>query len=455
MAESPESSSPDVAPEVAPEVAAAATQLPSDTTPTWETELLISGALAFGSLQLPGMFDDWFLSWLPRLAENFGLPMTIGYVFLKSLATLVALTFGLHIILRGFWAAAIGLNSIYPEGVQWERIKSGPIFRAVAQRTVVSLPVFISRLDNASSLGFALGAMVLILTGLSAVGSILAIGISFVVARLSGQALSPMVGVGLAAAIFGLPGILGSLIDRRFGARLAEGSRWRRLLERIASYSTVAAGSRVTGPMLLVFTSRQGQLRGTIITTALIYGVFAVVFGQTMIMLGYGRFDGYDFLPTNGRDVATPVNYANQRLGHEQSSTSPFIASEIIQDGVLRVFVPYRISRYDTVIKAECPEAVAASKSTDSTVQSGTARAVIACFSSRLAPEIDSVPVVNGTWRIGTDPASEQRGFELFVSLRESKPGPHLFSLRRIPRPEAKKTSVVERIFIPFYYDPK
>ncbi|MCU0624514.1 MAG: hypothetical protein MUF53_11750, partial [Gemmatimonadaceae bacterium] len=91
-------------PDPTPPTPAEPVALPTDTTPTWEIELLISGALTFAALQLPGLLDTWFFSLVPRMPESLETTVVMGYVFGKGIATLLAVTFSVHILLRGMWA---------------------------------------------------------------------------------------------------------------------------------------------------------------------------------------------------------------------------------------------------------------------------------------------------------------------------------------------------------------
>lgn len=432
-----------------------APSLPTDTTPTWEIELLISGALAYGSLQLPGVFDDWFVPLVPRLTESLVLPVILGYVFLKSLATTLTLTFGLHIVLRGFWAAALGLHSVYPEGILWDNVKSGPIFRAVTREVVAPLPVYVSRLDNISSLVFALGAVLLIMSALSSIFAVAAMGSTYALASITGGELQPLVGAAFAFVVLALPMISAGMIDKRFGERLPPNSRRRAWLERIARASTAVSGTRATGPMLLVFTSRQGQTKGTLIVVAVLYLVFGLVFVQAALRLDFFDFNTYRYLSTSGDAVARPAYYATQRTGTKAFSPIPFIENDIIDDQVLRVFVPYRMRRFDEVLRADCPAAAAAATGTDTLAQRAAPRAVVDCFAKLLQPRMDGAPVAGASWWLGTDAASEQRGFVLMVPLRDVAEGPHILGLNEIRRVDEKARDKPDTYAIPFFYAPR
>jgi hypothetical protein len=450
MTDAESAESPAESPDAAPPLA-----LPTDTTPTWEIELLISGALAFGSVQLPGYFDEWLIPWMPRLTEGLLLPALMGYVFLKSLATTLALTFGLHIVLRGFWAAALGLHSVYPEGVLWENVKGGPLFRAATREAVVPLPTFVSRLDNVSSLVFALGAVLLMMSGLSSIFAVIAIGTTYAISVVTGSEPRPIVGGVSAFVVVLAPTMVAGLIDKHYADRLRPGSWAYRVIARLAKTSTTTGFSKITGPMLLVFTSRQGQTKGLALLLLCLYAVFGVVFAQAAVQLDLVDLNTYKYLPTNGDGVGRPAYYASHRTGSTTYSTIPFIEHDVIEDQVLRVFVPYRIRRFDEVLKARCPKAAAAMAATDTIAVRARAQTVLDCFVPMLNPRIDGATVAGASSWLGTDAASSQRGFVLMVPLRGVTEGAHVLNLSEVPRADEPATTTPQQYAIPFYYSPR
>src|SRR5690606_735851 len=125
----------------------AMTTLPRNTTPTWEVELLISGVAVFAMLQLPGLLDDALFALQPRLDAGWDEPLRMVYVYLKAAAVLLALTFSVHLLLRAHWIAAVGMHSIYPDGVRWDRLRIGPVQRAVEEDRAGDQHALIERAD--------------------------------------------------------------------------------------------------------------------------------------------------------------------------------------------------------------------------------------------------------------------------------------------------------------------
>ena len=103
--------------------------IPARTTPTWEMELLISGATVFGLLQLPALADSLLFhahNSGPPIVALFVLPL---WIYVKTALLTLAATFVVHLCLRGYWVALVGLSSVYPGGVRWDRVaeRAGPL----------------------------------------------------------------------------------------------------------------------------------------------------------------------------------------------------------------------------------------------------------------------------------------------------------------------------------------
>ena len=133
--------------------------LPRHTTPTWEVELLISGVAVFAMLQLPGWLDDRFFALRPRFGQGWELPLFLTYVYLKSAAVILSITFALHLLLRAQWIAQVGMHSVFPAGIQWDRMRIGPVQREVEQTRYGNADIAIDRADNRATIVFAYGVM--------------------------------------------------------------------------------------------------------------------------------------------------------------------------------------------------------------------------------------------------------------------------------------------------------
>ena len=146
--------------------------IPARTKPTWEMELLISGATVFGLMQMPGLADKFLFH-----VHNTGAEVVSGFVlplwiYVKSaLVTLIA-TFVAHLALRGYWIALVGLSSVYPDGIRWAQVaqRTGPFMLAWMKERFGDIDATIERADNRATrvfgVGFAVATLMQIPIGL-------------------------------------------------------------------------------------------------------------------------------------------------------------------------------------------------------------------------------------------------------------------------------------------------
>jgi len=123
---------------------------------SWQLELIVSAFSIFLLLQLinvlPGVFPDFnrHTDFSPYIHSILLIFLAAGMY--ASLALVVNLI--LHIFLRGFWIAAIGLRSVQQE-TDFEKLNYSPYFTNKLKRLVPSLDKLIMRLDNLASVVFA------------------------------------------------------------------------------------------------------------------------------------------------------------------------------------------------------------------------------------------------------------------------------------------------------------
>ena len=107
---------------------------------TSELELIIAGALLFGLLTVPGRIDAWYASVRPHVAGDLHMAYFLGYYYLMLIAYTLIATFCVHIGARAYWVGLMGLQSVYPEGPDWARVRNrGPIGDPHAAREAAEL----------------------------------------------------------------------------------------------------------------------------------------------------------------------------------------------------------------------------------------------------------------------------------------------------------------------------
>ncbi|MDN5924219.1 MAG: hypothetical protein L0H70_04385, partial [Xanthomonadales bacterium] len=209
--------------------------LPRHTTPTWEVELLISGVAVFAMLKLPGWLGDHLLSLMPRLVSNLGTALLLIYEYLTCAAIILATTFALHLILRAYWIALVGLHSVYPDDILWERLRIGRHLREFLQRHDRGAAGRIERADNRATVIFAVGiTLAMIMVALSATALLTFAIITLLV--VFGNHRVDAIYVFIIVVVGGsLPLLMAMLVDGLWGSRLRRDGWLQRALVKVYS----------------------------------------------------------------------------------------------------------------------------------------------------------------------------------------------------------------------------
>jgi len=233
------------------------TTVPKTTTPTWEMELLVSGGTVFGLIQLSGLVDNGFASLYNRASEDFSFTRRRLWVSSKSVLITLIGPYFVHLGLRGYWVALVGMNSVHPEGVDWGKLRVGPLARRYLEKNAPSMATMIENIDNLAtrvySVGFGFATTMLVPVVLAAVSLLL------------GMAIKGMFDVDNTRWVFGtvfavvfLPWGISAMVDKLWGSRIREGGLpYRLLYAHFAFYERLGIGNS-NNPLTAIFNSRGG-----------------------------------------------------------------------------------------------------------------------------------------------------------------------------------------------------
>ncbi|MGN6657293.1 MAG: hypothetical protein ACTHJ9_18390 [Rhodanobacter sp.] len=421
--------------------------LPRHTTPTWEVELLISGVAVFAMLQLPGWLDDRFFALVPRFEQVAVTALTLVFVYLKSAASILAITFTLHLILRAHWIALVGLHSVFPDGVHWERLRMGPVRRACEQQRLAPTTIAIERADNRATVVFALGVML----GNLMLMICLVAGVAFGITRVLHQAFDtnfdPVRSVLLFFAMVMLPFLAAHLIDRRFGSRMAATSWQRRALTWIfRTYAQIGLG-RIQYAWLLV-SSRIGETRFVFIIWLIIIptatlGTLTLTPAKSPYRLG--NYAAFPYLANDSRAI-NAAHYDDQRdLAHDPAV--PYIQSAVIDTSYLQLVVPYQPDSDGAAMKRECAAAPALAD------PQARAKHALDCLGKLHAVTLDGKPLPELRYETGTDARARRPALVAMIDVRALAPGRHELRVMRAPTATGRSNSrdAIDEYVIPFW----
>jgi hypothetical protein len=409
--------------------------LPGRTTPTWEMELLVSGATVFGLMQLPAQADRLLFGFYN--ASNFAVAALTPslWIYVKfSLLTLIA-TFIVHLCLRGYWVALVGLDSVYPEGFRWDRMKArlGPHYLQTSRELAGDVGTLIERADNRASVVFGLGfgMAMLMLMPMVLVGAMMAA--IWLYETLGGDGIDALkVSAALAALMFIAFGVL-VYWDRARGDRMPADSRGGRWLRGFFRFYAWLGFDRANNPLITLFSSNEGNRRTATIIGAVMLAVLSLVLSQALgERLGWsvGDFAGLPDDVQSATDTVLPQHYASQRGTAARLAPIPHIPDPVVRGNYLRLFVPYVPARHNEAMRLRCPQALAATGD-------GAQRERLDCLEAMHAVTLDGQPL-DIHFDAGEDVATGQRGMVAMIPVHGLELGRHELTVQRTPRGDRK-----------------
>ena len=420
-------------------------RLPRHTTPTWEVELLISGVAVFAMLQLPGWLDDRYFVLSPRFGHGWETPLLMTYVYLKGAAVLLAITFALHLLLRAQWIAQVGMHSVFPEGIKWERLRIGPLMREIEERRYGGAEASIERADNRATTVFAIGVMLassLLLLGflLPAVFAVAMLGL-----RLLGITMDPSQVFVACVIVLVLPALLAQRIDRTFGQRLHRGGFVQRLLSGvIETYSRLGLMSRSSSPVFSLLASHGGELRAMVFTATVVMATITGVGMSMKALQDPAAIGGYAAFPVfaDGAHTIDASHYDDQRdVAHDPPAA--YIQSAVVAGPYVRLTVPYDPKR-----DAAAMRGYAIPAGTDDT----KAAARLACLQAAHAVTLDGKPLAGLNYELGSDPRTDRPALVAMIDVRALAPGRHELRVARPARAGEKAEFGRGSDRIPFWH---
>ena len=401
----------------------AASRLPRRTTPTWEVELLISGVAIFAMLQLPGWLDARFFDIGPRLDGNWNQLLFLLYVYLMGCALTLAATFAIHLLLRAQWIAVVGMHSVFPAGIRWDRLRIGPIQREVEIAQYRDAESTIDRADNRATVVFAVGVTLATTFLLIAVMVVALFGLIILVETVLGAPLRVGPTLGYLCIVVVAPLFAAGFVDRRFGGRLRRDAPGARALSRLFRfYARIGLSQRASNPTYSLLSSHSGDRRMQVVTVLLMGAVMAVV-GVALVANSNPRFLGsYAAFPefTDARNTIAGAHYDDER--DPLRDTVAFIPSAIATGPYLRLTVPYVPTRGGKAL-GEC-----AGPATGTTA--GADRA-LACLRRMHAVTLDGKPLEPVPYEIGSDPRTDRPALVAMIDIRALAPGRHELRVAR------------------------
>ena len=400
--------------------------LSARTTPTWEVELLISGVAVFAMLQLPGWLDDRMFALEPRVGSDWRPVLLLFYIYSKSTAVVLAVTFAIHLLLRAQWIALVGMDSVYPQGVQLDRLRMGPIQRAIEEARPESSADAIERADNRASVLFAIGVSIALIIASICIffcGSLLLVNL---LAQSFDWPIDPLkVMLGLFGALM-LPFMAASMIDQFRGDRLRPGGATYRVIAATLRFYTRIGMGRRNSHVVALLTSNGGERRMMAVVVGIMVAALLGVGAAYTAMGSPGAIGSYALFPDSGHLQLRSEHYDDQR-NPARDAALPFVQSAVITGPYVKLLVPYRPDRDQPAMRTHCAHARLLQGE-------ALANARLACLQALHPVSLDGKPLPGLRYEIASDPRTDRPALLAMIDVRNLAPGRHDLRIARPPR---------------------
>jgi len=424
-------------------------RVPGSTTPTWEIELLISGVTVFAMLQLPVALDQIYFGLENRLDRSWATALLVAYFFVKGSVVVLASTFVLHLVMRAYWIAIVGLASVYPEGIQWDKLRVGAIQREMEQSLAPSMHDRIARADDRATLVFAMGVslagMFLIFTAVVA----LALALSLLVVRVPGIDRYHLLLVPGILLLLLAPLAIAWLVDVTTGQRLDSKRGLGRVLSAVFRTAYRGGLGRSSNPTFAVVASHASNVKTRLLVFLVMASVLVGIVWSYRLDKADRSAGNFLFVPTD-----SPGALRTLRAGHyntlrdpHNSTPLPFIESEVVSGDYLRLAVPYRPNLHNRTLARVCPRG-AIDEPKGARGRDRRRLELLRCHEQIHQVSIDGRPVTDLVYDFASDPRTDLPVIVAMIDVRGLPAGRHELLVQR---PRAKEDHEPRAYRIPFW----
>ncbi|HYO16480.1 MAG TPA: hypothetical protein VE685_25060 [Thermoanaerobaculia bacterium] len=413
---------------------------------TWELELLISGAVVFALLQLPSALHNAFDRLDPHLDGTARIGLLIVYAYMTlALYTLIG-SFLLHLGARAYWVGLVGLEAVFPRGIQWDRAQYGPFTRRFYEERAPSLQALIAKADDFCSTIFSFSFTIVF----SFIASTLWAGllglVAFLISRFffGGERLGSIF-MTLAYLLL-IPMLVVPILDRAIGNKLSPTGWPARLLLGLTGFYHRAFLMNLYSPVTNILLTNVPKK----VIYPVFFASFAVLMGAfflaTFIRRGQLSLDSGIYLPAEpGEHEVSSVFYESLRP-EGKIFRAPSIQSDVIRDPYVKLFIPYYARRHNPLIEKRCPDVrplreggLRLELPGEDHRPQGSPEAVLRCLAGIHKVALDGKPLAGSSFHFYTHPKTGLRGIVTYIPTAGLSRGSHLLRVAAVPRAEPRK----------------
>lgn len=330
---------------------------------TDELELIISSLTIFALFSLPGWLFNRFADVYTHLSTNLVIASTALLAVLAGICYGLAACFVVHLMARAYWVGLIGLRTIFPAGINWNKTPGlGPLGRRYYRNTLPDLDTVIQNTDRVASSLFAVISMLTL--------SFLWFGMILVVIMVVSGSVGARfgltntgIGIGILLLLFVFIGIpllvyaLDALLASRL-PRLRENNTYAGFVGILRRIAGLAYPQRLVLPVQLTL---QSNTRPKAFFIALVLGIgFLVAIGNFRVAAwrSFTLSGEFDYLgAAQVQEGLRSTYYEDMPSSFDRLRAWPRVDSFNQSGSFVRLFLPYQPLRDNLVLDQFCGSA--------------------------------------------------------------------------------------------------
>jgi hypothetical protein len=422
---------------------------------SWQAELVLSGLIITGLFQFPDVFINWAETSIIKSGE-------IEYSFLNIASLLVlvgidclVILFGIHLLFRGIWIALLGLNSVYPDGINvHSKSGMGEKYWQKAKEKYPNLMAYNIELDANCSLLFSMAAVtIIVMSSFSVIILVFYQCFSFLVSIYPNLANYIMpIGLG----IYGVFALLTFLI-RYLSKKYPDSERIEKIVTGygnvMENLTTLYIFRKPIGYITSTYTSNSQSSSLKFVIAMVVSGLVGFMgarhMGQSEIANNFA-VERY-FVFNNKPHQIMAFNYENL-MDKDAQIYTPIIQSDIITDDFVKVFIP-TIEREIEHINFKEPTILERLQRRMKTAQRDSLDKVrFEAYKQFNRLYINDVEQPNLDYQFYTHPQAAERGLMVYVPSEHFVKGRNILEIRKN---YFSKEGVQKVVKIPFFFEKK
>lgn len=395
---------------------------------SWQAELIISGLAIYGTLQLPELVE-WLMDWcLASLDSSYFKLFYLFFTYLGFGAYMLIFIFIAHFVLRAVWIGLVGLNSVFPQGINEHSDNYSKQFIRQFRADHSDEKSRIRQLDDLCSVLFGFGAQLVMVFMAINLDILVVGGIWYMLENLFGQLAGNIFGI-IILAVFFFYSLLFLISNNKKIRDKPFVQKWQYPVYKRFSSIFLHIFAKPSTYLGMVFQTNLSMKRyAGMVVLIMIFIVF--FFSARFINFRFISFMRPELLYEHfdRSDRLIPEQYANLR-NNNRRLLSLELESDIISGDLMRVFVPV-LSSEEPLIEALCGEAQVQGTDQEKRLQRRTH--LSKCYqqlhriyiNDRLYPSPEMVKYEH--------PNQEEDGLLVYLPTADFKPGQNLLRVEKI-----------------------